>query len=725
MGQRRYPGAAPFRKEQSKIFYGRDRDIQKMLTLIKVEKRVLLYSKSGLGKTSLLEAGIIPKLPENYIPISVRFYASSSEAVTPVGRIINALEKTLEKIDDLPETLLDHLENKSEIKSSLWAYFKKLQLAGLSKNSDGKQKIFLLVFDQFEELFSYSEAEIEALKNEIYELSQPHIPDRFMTQIARARRKNREIFNSEAIESLQESLNIKTVFAIRSDRLSLLNRLSDKIRDIQNIYYEIKALDESQSRDAVINPAKDDDPDFESKPYSFQQDAIDKIINELTDGGKQSIETTQLQIVCHRIEDIAIEKHKKQNGDTNVEIEVDDLPEFKNIFLNFYNDSIGKLPPKDHHNAKRLIEDELIRSKQRISLDENICKEYIGAVELKLLVDTHLLRAEQNSFGRFSFELSHDTLVEPILESQKKYLAEQEKIALKKKQEKELQELQAKREQERLENEKEMKRIKAEEERKDRERKRKLFWRNLIIGIISVSLVISIGLGWWGYINYCDATKKTYEAEKEKQNATEQLILFKNSQYEKYMTNGDSATSNANYELAIENYKSANDWIVTQERAIMPTADTNCSILLLGRKLMHNISALFSRKDNGDENLKISPVNDSVKVMAIQKAELIQHKIYVCDSLSAKFKTIHRLIGEGNNAHNNKLYSEALTYYKQAYNEDRNIPIGKDRFMEVKKEARRMYAKSIEDLKNIDNDDARRKKEKLLDQLEQIESMEL
>jgi len=82
MGQRRYPGATPFRGDQAKIFYGRDRDIEKMLTLIQVEKKVLLYSKSGLGKTSLLEAGIIPKLPAKFTPISIRFYASSSESVS-------------------------------------------------------------------------------------------------------------------------------------------------------------------------------------------------------------------------------------------------------------------------------------------------------------------------------------------------------------------------------------------------------------------------------------------------------------------------------------------------------------------------------------------------------------------------------------------------------------------------------------------------------------------
>lgn len=51
MRLRRYPGATPFSKQQSRIFYGRDKDIDKLLTLIQVEKKVLLYSKSGDRKS--------------------------------------------------------------------------------------------------------------------------------------------------------------------------------------------------------------------------------------------------------------------------------------------------------------------------------------------------------------------------------------------------------------------------------------------------------------------------------------------------------------------------------------------------------------------------------------------------------------------------------------------------------------------------------------------------
>ncbi|TVQ14377.1 MAG: hypothetical protein EA361_07915, partial [Bacteroidetes bacterium] len=434
MGLHRYPGVTPFTRQQSRIFYGRDKDIDKVLTLIQVEKKVLLYSKSGLGKTSLLEAGVLPKLPETYTTISIRLFAYKKGAETPLERVINALKTVVDDLDTRNDTIIDQIVGDNENDKTLWYYFKKAQLLAQKPGADEPGKIFTLVFDQFEELFSFPKKDIDDFKSQLYELTELKLPDRIAALIAGARQNNRELFSRDTIGLLHKKIEIKTIFAIRSDRLSLLNNLSDKLPDIQSTFYELLPLTYDQARQAIINPAMDKDPGFETPPFEFQKNAIDKIIHELSDGGTEYIETTQLQIVCHRIEEIAAEKH---TGDA-VKIEVDDLPEFKNIFLNFYFDSINRLQEENRDKAKRLIEDELIRNHQRISLDQEICKEYLDEKELRNLVDAHLLRAERNTFGRFSYEVSHDTLVEPILESQKKYIDELERIRLENERQEEL-----------------------------------------------------------------------------------------------------------------------------------------------------------------------------------------------------------------------------------------------------------------------------------------------
>jgi len=64
---KRYPGLKPFTDKEQKIFFGRDEDREKLLQKIKLEQIVVLYSKSGLGKSSLLNAGVVPEIIEqNY-----------------------------------------------------------------------------------------------------------------------------------------------------------------------------------------------------------------------------------------------------------------------------------------------------------------------------------------------------------------------------------------------------------------------------------------------------------------------------------------------------------------------------------------------------------------------------------------------------------------------------------------------------------------------------------
>ncbi|WP_150050364.1 nSTAND1 domain-containing NTPase [Methylomonas rhizoryzae] len=72
----RYPGPYSFRDDEtdSLVFFGRDEEIAEVLNRLLSGKLLVMYAKSGLGKTSLLQAGLFPKLRElNYLPIRLRF----------------------------------------------------------------------------------------------------------------------------------------------------------------------------------------------------------------------------------------------------------------------------------------------------------------------------------------------------------------------------------------------------------------------------------------------------------------------------------------------------------------------------------------------------------------------------------------------------------------------------------------------------------------------------
>ena len=59
-----YVGPRSFRREQRAFFFGRDEEADELVSIITAHAAVLLYSQSGAGKTSLLNAKLIPKLEE-------------------------------------------------------------------------------------------------------------------------------------------------------------------------------------------------------------------------------------------------------------------------------------------------------------------------------------------------------------------------------------------------------------------------------------------------------------------------------------------------------------------------------------------------------------------------------------------------------------------------------------------------------------------------------------
>ena len=514
---KRYPGVYSFTKEQQSLFYGRARDIENLKTLIEVEKQVLLYSKSGVGKTSLLNAGVLPKLPPNYEVLNIRFYAFNNE-MSPIARVESIIKEKYPVAFENTNSIIDALTDDAKAINSIWLLLKKIQYTY-------PDKVFVLVFDQFEELFSYPDSQVEGFKQQLFEINSSRIPKVFSDRIKKEYKAKNPIFlNKEDFKFLHQFPEVKNVFAIRSDRLSLLNRLTDKLPKIQHTFYELKPLTIQQAEQAIVNPAQTANKNFETASYEFDDKAIKHIIDTLSNGKVHTIETTQLQIVCQRIEEIAHRKQSNKLDDSIITITYKDLPGFEDIFFSFYENAVSKTLEKEEVHI--FIEDQLIRNGQRISLDEIICKEAISEESLRTLTNSHLLRAEPNSTGGFSYELSHDTLVEPILTSRKER-KEKEKI-LKEKEK-------AKREQQKL--------VEA------RKRQRK------IIYIVSVAAIISVAFAAFGLAKM-----------KEANNA---LNALKDTQYHINFEKGKEAQKVAKYDKAIEKYKVAQEFVDTKtQRAI-------------------------------------------------------------------------------------------------------------------------------------------------------------
>src|SRR3954463_7691442 len=68
-----WPGLDPFDERDREYFHGRTAEGGELLRLVRRELLTVLFGRSGLGKTSLLKAGLFPLLrEEDALPVYVR-----------------------------------------------------------------------------------------------------------------------------------------------------------------------------------------------------------------------------------------------------------------------------------------------------------------------------------------------------------------------------------------------------------------------------------------------------------------------------------------------------------------------------------------------------------------------------------------------------------------------------------------------------------------------------
>lgn len=405
----RYPGLKPFSVTERNIFFGRKEDTRKLHQQILVENQVLVYARSGLGKSSLLNAGVIPLLDEagNFQPLRVRFGAYSKQNSMP---LVDQVYASIAGDTPVP----DFLAKVGAAEDSLWYACKRAAEATPALDT------LILVFDQFEEVFTYPKAMVNHFKKELADLVHNVIPPEFRAAMEAQMNKNEEILSDQELGKIYELLNVKAVYAIRSDKLSLMDQLKDVMPEILSRTYELLALNRPQAEDAILNPAYQKGNQFLSPRFDFKDEAIDAILDFLTKGGESEVESFQLQVICQYAENCIIRDKKKT-------ITREDLGEISDIFENYYENLINQLPTEDARTqARQFIEEGLILEGEeiRLSLHEGQVQRDFGLSEdlLQQLVNTRLVRREPSSRGGVIYELSHDTLIKPILKSRSKRL---------------------------------------------------------------------------------------------------------------------------------------------------------------------------------------------------------------------------------------------------------------------------------------------------------------
>jgi hypothetical protein len=411
-GLYRYPGSRPFEDIDSdrRLFFGRERETGELLQKIIAGKLVVVHAESGLGKTSLLNAGVSALLRERgFLPIKVRFNLAE---ISPVQAVFNAIT------DIAAQQCLDLEPGETE---TLWHYFK----TAAFWSPDDTLLTPVLIFDQFEEFFTFHE---------------PEAREEFTRQLADLVHNTLPLLLRKAIRFGQfylygdEPPRVKIVISIRGDWLGQLDALSSTIPEILDNRFHLQALTRKQAREAITGPAKIEDERFSTPRFRYSEDSINTMLDYLSRrrerGGvvsKDEVESFQLQQLCRHIETNILNKAGKASNREEGVVKKEDLggeAGLNKVFQYFYEDRLAGLKPVLHQRrVRRLCEKGLISaSNRRLSLEEEVIETQfkVSPAMLAQLVDNRLLRAEKR-VGSVYYELSHDSLITPIrLSSQRK-----------------------------------------------------------------------------------------------------------------------------------------------------------------------------------------------------------------------------------------------------------------------------------------------------------------
>jgi hypothetical protein len=424
----RYPGIQPFSRDYRSVFFGRSDDIEGLYKYLNVNKLTVLHGKSGLGKSSLLNAGLIPKFEENnnFLTVFVRF-GSYQEGTTETPKSIFTA-RIKEELIDADSIFFEDLNIENP---SIWQYFKTLQWD--FKDFDG----VLLALDQFEEVFTYPKAAVEEFGREFSELVNDRIPEQFQKQLYKIADNSNQYLedNADKIQFTNNEMALKILVGIRSDRLSYLDRLSDYLPNILKNLYGLLPLNRTQAEEAITAPAEKKLDDLEKRlfgnvafgiaPFSYDSVFLEHILDFLSKGYHQTIEPFLLQIICQEIEAVVQQRALST-------ITAADIDSLDNVVRNYYTNIVKGTATKDNSATnftefeqlivRYLVETQLINTSStpntRISLDQAVLEKRGATTKiLATLVDRRLLRQEPNTVSGMSYEVSHDTLIDPILQS--------------------------------------------------------------------------------------------------------------------------------------------------------------------------------------------------------------------------------------------------------------------------------------------------------------------
>jgi len=436
-----WPGLASFTEEARAFFFGREKETEELVRLIRRNTLTVLFGQSGLGKSSLLQAGAFPQLREaDFLPLYLRLdHGPNAQRSTfnTQRSTLNCRARPLEHsdatawaaplVDQVKTALVDAFKSVGadapapRADETLWEYFHRKDIDILS----AKNRLLtpVLAFDQFEEIFTLGRASEAARER----------GRAFLAELAdlvenRAPAALRAKFDSGELDIARYNFDkpsCQVVLSLREDFLPDLEGLKHEMRSILHSRMRVKRLNGTQALEIVTRPA----------PQLLAEGVAERVVEFVAGarGGsverlaELEVEPALLSVICRELNERRRTLHQPQ-------ITADLVSgNRREILTDFYERSVADLPEA----MRRFVEDHLLtKSGFRDNLALETALEFPGVTRplIDTLVGRRLVRIEDR-LGVQRVELTHDVLAEVIRASRD---SRQQRIALEEARQREL-----------------------------------------------------------------------------------------------------------------------------------------------------------------------------------------------------------------------------------------------------------------------------------------------
>jgi tetratricopeptide (TPR) repeat protein len=388
-------GLASFTEETRSFFFGREEEVAELARRVQRKLLTVLFGKSGLGKTSILRAGLVPRLREHgFCPVYVRI-DYGRDTPEPAEQIKEAIRRAANASGQWTQVGV------AAAGESLWEFLHHRD--DVLRDASGATIIPLLIFDQFEELFTlaqsddFGRARAARFVEELADLVENRAPKALEAQLER---------DESATERFDFTRgDYRVLISLREDYLAPLESLKRVMPSVSQNRLRLAPMTGAQALQAVLQPGR-----------HLVSDEVAAAIVRFVAGGAElanaEVEPSLLSLICRELNDTRIVQSRS-------EISLDLLAgSHASILSNFYERALA-----DQSAAvRRIIEDELLTEsgfRENVA-EESLLRRFEQAAAapdaLGTLVNRRLLRIEERLDVR-RVELTHDVLCSVVQSS--------------------------------------------------------------------------------------------------------------------------------------------------------------------------------------------------------------------------------------------------------------------------------------------------------------------